>query len=228
MVLHVSPDSTCWSALDPPVFGEDRGRRVLTPCQLHRLTTRPGSSSQVPNPPSGGACQGGAPAGGACGRTTFTRDGGRPPSRLRGRARAREAESDLTDKTHPVDQQLDLRLIDKWRQNSPTEPPRNNPVPPAARRASTVPARRMPAGRRRPGSYAVRQVDARLLASAACGTTSVPPIEARAGDAGAGSGWPWAASKAAQEGLCAWASGALDGPVGSGALSASWRALAGL
>jgi len=33
--------------------------------------------------PSWYSCQGGAPAGGACGRTTLTRDGGRPSSRLR-------------------------------------------------------------------------------------------------------------------------------------------------
>ncbi len=31
--------------------------------------------------------------------------------------RTQAAEPDLTDETHPVDQQLDPQLIDKWRQN---------------------------------------------------------------------------------------------------------------
>jgi hypothetical protein len=31
VVLYVSPDSTCWSALDPPVFRGSRCRQVLTP-----------------------------------------------------------------------------------------------------------------------------------------------------------------------------------------------------
>jgi hypothetical protein len=49
--------------------------------------------------------------------------------------------------------------------------------------ASTVPRRRVPAGQRRAVTCAMRQVDARLLASATYETTSVPSIKARAGDA---------------------------------------------
>lgn len=79
--MCVRSDARCRSALTPPVSGATRYRSALAP----RLTTRPGPSSQVPIPPSAGACPGGAPAGGACGRTTLTRDGGRPPWRLRGR-----------------------------------------------------------------------------------------------------------------------------------------------
>ena len=81
VVMCVRSDARCRSALTPPVSGATRYRSALAP----RLTTRPGPSSQVPIPPSAGACPGGAPAGGACGRTTLTRDGGRPPWRLRGR-----------------------------------------------------------------------------------------------------------------------------------------------
>src|SRR5713101_6781517 len=42
------------------------------------------------------------PAGRACGRTTLTRDGGRPSSAPRKGPRTRAAEPDLTDKTHSV------------------------------------------------------------------------------------------------------------------------------
>ena len=118
LVLYVSPDSTCWSALDPPVFRGSRCRRVLTPPADNY--TRPFLAAAGP------AVRRSVSRWSARRRSLWPNDlyTRRRTAIIAAPRKGPHTRSGVGShrQTPPVDQQLDLRLIDKWRQDSPTEP----------------------------------------------------------------------------------------------------------
>jgi hypothetical protein len=115
LVLYVSPDSTCWSALDPLVFRRSRCRRVLTPpADNHTWPFLAGAESAVCRSVSRWSARRRSlwPNDLYTRRRTAIIAAPRKGPHTRSGVRSHR-------QTPPVDQQLDPQLIDKWRQNSP-------------------------------------------------------------------------------------------------------------